>query len=792
MDKMNDSVPFCTSLDLSDKSSSFEGQPDAATDSETRGHTLLDSSTAQMPPPRPRANPPRRDVDLSEFLSPQDKDELVSLIHTLTESMLKRILRSFDPSSKDDPSLPSRVAFWGKLPSYLRDNNLSSSVNEMQTRSSLLENLKPSRSKKAGRAAKKLGQAPPKADKKADNAAVKEEMQAPRLPELKKEVIQHFRKWQNSVHKRIGDISVRRPPVATFPRGRNRRGRRGDCKCFRPGLKMSCSLTTIASRTAAQFSALALRNGGPGLALEADPLLEQLYPPTPTTLASWPVEKRCLLLHVMILLLISLEHYSAYTRTLLLNLTSSLRLPLRVFVNDEVRVGGAMAHVARIIPPEALLARKQEGKPSRKWKEALASMPGIAIAGPRGLAIPLAAAGFGSILGITGINVATTASLLASMTENGLKVGSFFGVPGARLSSGKMMEHYLKDVADFAFLPLRGSIGENIELGKVANDSRRLRVVLGIYGWMTNKSDLGSHWRCLGSELEAYTVRWEVDTLSKLGESFELMLKSATLAAAKKEIKARVSSEPRSMHPKTNGVNANQNGPVLTHLTDRRWPAGLLKLSKVIDHNWHTGMVRADKLGIALADVLISKAQGERGVSLIGYSLGARAIYTCLMSLCERRAFGLVENAILMGTPAPSDPLAWCAMKSVVSGRLVNVYSENDYILGFLSRMCNIQFGLAGIQRITGVDGIENVDVSAKVSVHTRYRFLAGSILRHIGWGDLNEGEIDLAEAAMAAYEEEQRKHEERREMIENGAVLTSKENEQGIIRTRMRKKGRK
>lgn len=528
------------------------------------------------------------------------------------------------------------------------------------------------------------------------------------------------------------------------------------------------------------------------MTVEADPVFMQLYPPRATTLAFWPVERRCLLLHALLLLLLSLENYGAYTRVLLLNIASSLRLPLRVLAEDEVRVAGALSQIARDIPPEILMQKKEEGKPFRKWKAGLASI--ASVAGPGGgLAPPLAAAGIGSVHGNNGIGDTAAAGLLGTVAENGLTVGSLFGIHGAR-TSGKMMEHYLKDVCDFAFIPLCGSTGQNFEIGKIAPDSRRLRVVLGINGWLMNKTDTTdttSPWRCLGEQSEMYAVRWELEALSKLGASFEILVKSAAWSTAKKEITART-SEQRFRFSKP-AMSANHHGSVFANLIDARWPASLLKISKIVDNNWNNGMVRADKLGAVLADVIMSKAQGERGVSLIGYSLGARAIYVCLMCLAEKRAFGLVENAIMMGTPAPSEPMAWCAMKSVVSGRLVNVYSENDYILGFLYRTSSIEFGLAGLQRVTGVDGIENVDVTAKISIHPRYQYLVGSILRHIGWTDTNEAQIARDEADMSCYEDRNRKHEERRDAVELGKVLVEvKENDQGIIRTRMRKKGKK
>lgn len=527
----------------------------------------------------------------------------------------------------------------------------------------------------------------------------------------------------------------------------------------------------------------------PTATVEDDPVFRQLYPPRATTCSSWPLEKRCLLLHALFLLLLSLENYGGYTRVLLLNIASSLRLPLCILLEDEVRVAGALSAFAKSIPPEVLAQKKnEEGKPSRRWKTGLAGIAGAGVAGV--LAAPLAEAGIGSVLGSIGVGGTAAAGLLGAVSDNVLVVGYLLGIHGAR-ASGKMMEHYLKDVSDFAFIPLRGSTGQDSEMGKIAPNYRRLRVVIGISGLVMNKAEPASPWQCLGERSEVYTVRWELEGLSRLGTSFDILLRSAAWSMAKKEITARA-NEPRHSFSEHHAKGTNQHGPVFAIMADARWPSSLLRISKIVDNNWNNGMVRADKLGAVLADVIMSKAQGERGVSLIGYSLGARAIYVCLMCLAEKRAFGLVENAIMMGTPAPSDPLAWCAMKSVVTGRLVNVYSENDYILGFMYRTSSIEFGLAGLQRVTGVDGIENVDVTAKISIHPRYQYLVGTILRHIGWTDIDEDQITRDEAEMSVFEERIRMHEERRDTIELGKVIAKQDGDQGVIRTRMRKKGKK
>ena len=220
-------------------------------------------------------------------------------------------------------------------------------------------------------------------------------------------------------------------------------------------------------------------------------------------------------------------------------------------------------------------------------------------------------------------------------------------------------------------------------------------------------------------------------------------MKSAAWSVAKKEIIART---------------------IFASLMDALWPIALLKISKVVDNPFSVAKNRADKAGLVLADALINKAQGERPVTLIGYSLGARLIYSCLMSLAERRAFGLVECAVLIGTPAPSDAAVWRSMRSVVSGRLVNVYSENDYILAFLYRTSSIQYGVAGLQEAQDVKGIENINVSEMVSGHLRYQYLVGSILEKIGFEDIDVDEVAKEEETLALIEEEEKKEQEKKE----------------------------
>jgi len=267
-----------------------------------------------------------------------------------------------------------------------------------------------------------------------------------------------------------------------------------------------------------------------------------------------------------------------------------------------------------------------------------------------------------------------------------------------------------------------------------------LRVTIGISGWLTQKEDIITPWRALGHGSEVFALRWELEALTKLGSSLESVVKSAAWGVAKKEIIART---------------------IFASLMDALWPIALLKVSRVVDNPFSVAKNRADKAGLVLADALINKAQGERPVTLIGYSLGARMIYSCLMSLAERRAFGLVESAVLLGAPAPSDSAPWRAMRSVVAGRLINVYSENDYILAFLYRTSSIQFGVAGLQEVQDVKGVENVNVSDMVSGHLRLQYLTGAILEKIGFEDIDQQEVAREEETLALLDEQDRKEEE-------------------------------
>ena len=477
----------------------------------------------------------------------------------------------------------------------------------------------------------------------------------------------------------------------------------------------------------------------------------------------------------MLLLVISLEHYSAPSRIFLLNLTSSLKLPLRTFEQDECITAEGLLERAKDLAKtqkseEQESSEKQE---MRKKQVRYASLAGAAIVGVAGgYAAPLLAAGVGSLASGLGLGTTAAAGYLGSVAGSSLVVGSLFGAYGGRMT-GEMMNRYAREVRDFEFIRVhtpyqkgdgkdakfekieKGEVREEVQEGKdeaeqkgsqkesqkeleevdkVDERDHRLRVTICLSGWLREKEEVVKPWRVLGTGSEVFALKYELEALLELGHAMDGMVQSAAWGYAQREMVKRT---------------------VFAELMAGLWPMGVLKVARVLDNPFSVAKRRAEKVGEVLADALINRAQGERPVTLIGYSLGARAIFVCLRKLAERGALHLVENAVLIGAPVPSDSKEWREVRSVVAGRVVNVYSANDYVLGFMYRTSAVQFGVAGLQAVE-LTGVENVDVSEEVDGHLRYRFLIGGILKKIGWDvDLDVVKVEQAELERMKKEEE-------------------------------------
>ncbi|KAL8827626.1 MAG: hypothetical protein Q9170_006938 [Blastenia crenularia] len=571
------------------------------------------------------------------------------------------------------------------------------------------------------------------------------ELSAPKMKELKEESLRFIDQWRTNVIERIGSIVNSKEEASSQLNS------------------ASAKATTSHAPTDKKIDPVSPDSEA------ADTALKEIFPPIETPLSSLEEPTRILILHSTLLLLLSLEHYIAPSRVLLLYLTSSLHLPLSVLTADEEKIAKGLLEAAKHMSGDEETKKKaEENQTSRKWKVGLASVAGAALIGVTGgLAAPLVAAGVGSVMGGLGLGATAAAGYLGTVAGSTVIVGGLFGAYGGKMT-GEMMDSYAKEVSDFAFLPVKenprplsskqtskdttapqqekaikdpasdSSKPLSPTSDNAINDpsSRRLRVTIGISGWLTSPNDVTHPWRVLSpSHSEVFALRYELEALMNLGNSISAMVSSAAWGYAKSEMIKHT---------------------IFAELTAALWPIAILKIGRVVDNPFSIAKTRSDKAGELLADALVNKAQGERPVTLVGYSLGARVIYSCLMSLARRKAFGLIESVVLIGAPAPSTTGDWRVMRSVVASRLVNVYSENDYVLGFLYRTSSIQYGVAGLQKIDGLPGVENVDVSETVSGHLRYRYLVGAILRRIGFEGVDVKAVEEEAEALRNMDEEE------------------------------------
>lgn len=539
------------------------------------------------------------------------------------------------------------------------------------------------------------------------------DLDSPRTQGLRRAALTHFDKWQVDVLRRLGEVLSVRPDAIRKARADAKAKAQAAEKARRDKAFLDWANGEDEEKKKAGVDVAEMGNDEEGLLLPVG---------FDSTIARMSRESRVLVLDSVLLLLLSLEQYSALSRVLMLRLTRILRLPESTLVDNESKVAeGLLASAAAKMSAEESTQRQaSEGAAARRWKIGAATVAGAALIGiTGGLAAPILAAGVGSIMG--GLGLGAVASLLGPLATNMVLVGGLFGAYGGRMT-GRIMEKYAQEIKDFAFLPVSSeqrAPGKADDSGTIQlqneglRQTHKLRVAIGISGSVSDASGFLEPWRAFSSSrIEAFGLRWEMDALLQLGRKMSEILRSYAWDFARFQLLSMVLS----------GL----------------WPFGLLRAASSLDSPFAIAKMRSDKAGRVLADALVNRVQGARPVTLVGFGLGARVIYSCLLQLADLNAFGLVESVVLMGAPTPSDVASWRRIRAVVSGRVVNVFSGDDFMLGFLYRASSAQLGIAGVQEIEGVMGVENFDLTDFVESHDMYPDMVGTILQRIGFGDLD------------------------------------------------------
>ncbi|GBG88156.1 hypothetical protein CBR_g46645 [Chara braunii] len=292
------------------------------------------------------------------------------------------------------------------------------------------------------------------------------------------------------------------------------------------------------------------------------------------------------------------------------------------------------------------------------------------------VALRLIAAWFGLAAPAIGAGVAafTTGSIAAAATAASTTVGSAavagaFGAAGAGLT-GYRVARRTAGISEFSFQP----IGDNHSQGCLA-------VTILVSGLIHKPEDFVLPWEGPDGDAERFALIWETEHLL------------AVTTALRDWMTSQFANELVTRGAALTVLHALFAAIAL--------PSALLSLTSMIDSRW--------------AIVL------DRPVTLVGFSLGARLIFSCLEELAIRGdSAGIVERVVLLGGPIPIDEKRWQAVREIVAGRFVNGYSSNDWNLGIVYRASILTHDLAGVTPVE-VPGVENVNLAKLVKGHSSY-----------------------------------------------------------------------
>lgn len=325
----------------------------------------------------------------------------------------------------------------------------------------------------------------------------------------------------------------------------------------------------------------------------------------------------------------------------------------------------------------------------------LASIGGGAVIGvTSGLAAPIVASAFAGVIGAGSIVMSTAAAGV---------VGSLFGVAGAGLTASKMNKR-IGDLEEFAFESLNAE-----------HEQTSLTITIAVSGWITDESPhkFTKQWKYLRHTKEQYCLCYESKYLLELSRAMDYLLSFVVSYATQEALKYTF---------------------LASVMAAIAWPTALISIANIIDNPWDCCLGRSAEAGKHLADVLMSRQQGKRPASLIGFSLGARVIFFCLQELAERKdSEGMIGDVVLLGAPVTASLDNWRPIGRVVSGRIINGYSSSDWLLKFLYRTSSAAIRVAGLQEIKWEDRrLKNIDLTHLVSGHMDYYKKLNEILDYV------------------------------------------------------------
>lgn len=406
----------------------------------------------------------------------------------------------------------------------------------------------------------------------------------------------------------------------------------------------------------------------------------------------------------LFLMLISGSDYDARSRRLLERVASAMDISWVQICRFEKRVIDALEMQEDETKEnwdesENLEKRRKLGLKRKYMMMGLATVGGGLVIGlSAGLLAPVIGAGLAA--GFTTIGVTGTAGFLGGVGGAALITSAATAAGGtiAVRASDRRTGH----VKTFEYRPL--------------HNNKRLNLVLTVSGWMNGKiDDVRLPYSTVDPIMgDIYSLLWEPEMLQSMGDTINILATEALTQTVQQVLGSTI---------------------LVALMASIQLPVVLSKLAYLIDNPWSVSLDRANAAGLILADSLIDRHLGQRPITLIGFSLGSRLIFSCLKELSNRGAYGIVQNVYLFGSPVVAKKDEYLRARSVVSGRFLNGYASNDWILGYLFRAtAGGIMRVAGLAAVEGIPGIENLDVSSMVNGHMAYRTAMPRLMREVGW----------------------------------------------------------
>ncbi|CAG61726.1 uncharacterized protein GVI51_K12419 [Nakaseomyces glabratus] len=418
----------------------------------------------------------------------------------------------------------------------------------------------------------------------------------------------------------------------------------------------------------------------------------------------------------LFLVLLQNSTYDSRSRTLLIKFAEALKITKIEVCEFEKRVTDSLdleqSTDDQVWDEQDHMKDRRKKRKRRKMAYVgLAMVGGSLVLGlSGGLLAPVIGAGIAaglSTIGVTGATgfltgVGGTTIVALSSTAIGANIGA------------RGMSKRMGSVRTFEFLPL--------------HNNRRVNLIINVSGWMVgNDDDVRLPFSTVDPvEGDLFSLYWEPEMLKSMGQTIGI-----------------VASEVF-----TQTIQQVLGATILTGLMSAiQLPMALSKLGYILDNPWNVSLDRAWSAGLILADTLIGRNLGERPVTLIGFSLGARVILSCLVELCRKNALGIVENVFIFGTPVVNKKDQLVMARSVVSGRFVNCYSDIDWLLAYLFRATAGGFrSIMGISPVEGIEGIDNYNCTEIVDGHLSYRSNMPKLLKKLGIAVLSEEFAEIEE----------------------------------------------